>query len=280
MSSQPPSRSAHGLRSRSLPIHLYPLARRAGLRGGKVDMRMANDQQLRAIFTALAGPPPRPHPHNYRGHTLSRPRLNQGTARVTDSGQQYQVCTKNHQGCERYFPLTDPFPQRILNLPEIKNRLLIRQELAPTRRTRISLPVPPKPSPTLRIPAALPTPTVSQAHDISTSTNAASTVVTLDLGYPIRILLWTNADSAPKLLSNLYAGTDKKFRLNEYRTLLRVKGFRDDRPFELYMKSQEVWRPWDLDRPIPVFQSDEIVVLRAAGIVNLVDWDHFEPFIF
>ncbi|KAJ7429371.1 hypothetical protein B0H11DRAFT_2265961 [Mycena galericulata] len=105
----------------------------------------------------------------------------------------------------------------------------------------------PKPSPTLHIPAALPTPAVPQTHDISTSTNAASTVVTLDLGYPIRILLWTNADSAPELLSNLYAGTDKKFRLNEYRTLLRVKGFRDDRPFELYMKSQEVWRAWDLD---------------------------------
>jgi hypothetical protein len=46
------------------------------------------------------------------------------------------------------------------------------------------------------------------------------------------------------------------------------------------MKPKEVWRAWDRKSPIPVFQRNEVVVLRIAGLALLKEWEEFEPFIF
>lgn len=78
----------------------------------------------------------------------------------------------------------------------------------------------------------------------------------------------------------VYAGEDRKFHLDMYTRLLRKHGLRRDTDLEMYMKAAEKWRSWDRAAPIPVFQHNEVVVLRVAGLSNLKEWDEMEPFIF
>ncbi|KAJ7906679.1 hypothetical protein B0H13DRAFT_1880364 [Mycena leptocephala] len=267
----PPIRSARILRSSSLPASLDPRARKAGLRGTNIEIRSSHQRHFVGVLTALAGQCPRGHPYNYRGHRLTRPRMNSGSVRPEDAGQYYQLCPpEKHVDCDQhYFPLSPPLSPDILALPELKEFFSIREELTPTPRTPKPQPAPP-----------IPTHTTSTTAILTSTATVSVSQVPLDLTCPIRILLWTNADAGPTIIPGVYAGEDMRFRLDVYKTLFRKNGLRGDASIEMYIKAASVWKTWDRKVSISVFQSDEVVVLRVAGLSALKEWDEFEPFIY
>ncbi|KAJ7828326.1 hypothetical protein B0H13DRAFT_2373260 [Mycena leptocephala] len=92
--------------------------------------------------------------------------------------------------------------------------------------------------------------------------------------------VWTKANSGPAILVGVYAGEDRRFRLNMYEELFRKEGLRARVAIEVYMKATSVWKTWDRKAAIPVFQRDEVVALRVAGLSTLEEWNEFEPYIF
>ncbi|KAK7016486.1 hypothetical protein R3P38DRAFT_3202645 [Favolaschia claudopus] len=253
------------LRSRSEPVIAYPLAGKAGYRGLKSDMRAENQRDISGILRTLAGPPPPALPTRHQGHYLTRPRLNTGTTDVGSSGEYYQICIPGqHAGySQRYHAISQPLNPRILRLEGVRELFLVRRELAPIPRN-----IRPLPSPQA---CAAPSKTKTRVYKMSTRGTP-----------PVRPLQAVpNQTSAGRnVIDGVYAGADKKFRLDCYMPLLEKQGITQYTQIELYMKGRDEWKPWERKAPIPVFQSDEVIVIRTADLSSLVEWDDYKGFIY
>ncbi|KAK6988776.1 hypothetical protein R3P38DRAFT_3228366 [Favolaschia claudopus] len=265
------------LRSRSEPVIAYPLARKAGYRGLKSDMRAENQRDISGILRTLAGSPPPALPTRHQGHYLTRPRLNTGTTDGGSSGEYYQICIPGqHAGCsQRYHAISQPLNPRILRLEGVRELFLVRRELAPIPRNIRPLPSPQacaapsktkarvykmstRGTPPVRPLQAVP----NQASSSRSSNSPAQMGFALDMEFPLRLLIWTKTSARPNVIDGVN------------------KALHSTHKIELYMKGRDEWRPWERKAPIPVFQSDEVIVIRTAGLSSLVEWDDYKDFIY
>ncbi|KAK6992404.1 hypothetical protein R3P38DRAFT_3226290 [Favolaschia claudopus] len=269
------------LRSRSEPVIAYPLARKAGYRGLKSDMRAENQRDISGILRTLAGSPPPALPTRHQGHYLTRPRLNTGTTDVGSSGEYYQIVRGvlyPRPTCRLFHAISQPLNPRILRLEGVRELFLVRRELAPIPRNIRPLPSPQacaapsktkarvykmstRGTPPVRPLQAVP----NQASSSRSSNSPAQMGFALDMEFPLRLLIWTKTSAGPNVIDGVYAGADKKFRLDCYMPLLEKQG---------------ITQPWERKAPIPVFQSDEVIVIRTAGLSSLVEWDDYKDFIY
>ncbi|KAJ7236500.1 hypothetical protein C8J57DRAFT_1247745 [Mycena rebaudengoi] len=233
-------------RVQSEPINLYhyPRATRHGLTGTKAQMYRDIQSQITRAAMELS-PSPRGLPRMYRGHILTKPKVNTGKEFLDGFGAWSQFCRDKHNDCTGItFKITGPLDRAILRTPWLVKLFEIRKELQPT--------VTPPQRPVI--------PPLQQDRS------------PLDVSNPVLVVGWV-ADLDEPAHITLFPRTDNGqmyLRLDDFETLLRCKGFNSD--VELYLHGFGRWKLWPLSQPIPISGRDKIVLLRAWGVTHLEGW--------
>ncbi|KAJ7069031.1 hypothetical protein B0H15DRAFT_807284 [Mycena belliarum] len=297
-------------RSQSLPPPrpVYPLSTAFGILGTKAQRRHAVQSIITQALIDLS-PEPQGLPRNYMGHTLTRPKINTGASQESNSGMWFQRCYDHPECDEAYHALTPALDYDTLQLPWLQDLFAIRREVAPRRRGGRTVVVrrinqrqlldesaarrqhnilrsreiltesAAEPAPQLRLPqdAATPSSVISGTVSTRARTVTPASIVKedpLDVTVPVNIVAWAADFDSPTHLT-LYprssTGGQLYLRLDDFEALFKRHGFGPD--LELYLDdSYRLWIPFPFDQPIPIYQQDIVIILRARGVHYLEDF--------